>query len=297
MANFFTNSKKAALAQVSGHSRKDAYGKQRMWGSFGVTFSTIAIGKLTDLYGYNSMFYTCALSSAVFAVMVSVFFPSHTQEVEAEKLKQAQAQCAPSDAVPTKRASSSRKQRLSELDPDEITSSFELPPSPTASDSNTPLTTHHKRHPNIMTLLGNPQYAFFLLVVFLIGLSKHVLSILSVQFISLKFGTNNFIVGLTQATTVLPEVLLFYFGHYMVQSMGIHWLMVFAQIATVTRCLVLGWIPPSYLFLVYFVESLKGVSTACLTLASVQLSHELAPPGLEAVAQGAMVSVLHVSPA
>jgi Na+/melibiose symporter-like transporter len=249
---------------------KELYSRQRLFGTVGHALSSLVVGYVcTQENGYRGMFVANFISTMAFALAVVLLIPadstSHLGEKDVTDLKQAETD------IDEKVTTSGGNSKSASLD--------------------TEANVTKRSKPKFFTLLKDPSFTFFLLVIFVTGVAKHVLSLFSALFVNARYGLKEAKVGVSQATHAVPEILLFFFGKEINQAIGLHWMLIIAQLATILRVLVFAFAPPDWTWVAYVIEAFKGVSTSLLIMSGVRLSHELAPPGLEATAQGAFVAV------
>jgi hypothetical protein len=243
---------------------KDLFGRQRLWGTIGHSVCGYIMGRLWDQFGSPAMFYFNLATTCVFILSLFVLMEGDGQQQNSESEK-------PISLPPT---TSPKDTSIVVTRPPSI-----IPPKSTGAQ--------------LKNLLLNKDFTFFLFVMFITGVAKHVLSSFSSDFIENHFKMLKSEVGLSLACHVLPEVLLFSSGKFWIKSIGVYWMLILAQLTTVIRVMAFAFVPTSWSFVAYMVETLKGVSTACLVLSGVRIAHDLAPPGLQSFAQGMYAATFH----
>jgi Na+/melibiose symporter-like transporter len=268
---------------------KELYGRQRLWGTVGHALSSILVGSIcSESNGYRNMFVSNLVSTLCFILAVLLLVPKDSATPDPPVNN---PHPTLSDSKGGKRPESvvlpigDKKVPLEETNqPCSSSSSLEAGQAASEDDPK-------KSAPQFLTLLKDPSFTFFLLVIFVTGVAKHILSIFSALFVWARYGMSESKVGISQGAPAFPEMLLFYFGKQINKAIGLHWMLIIAQLATIFRVLAFAFIPREWDWAAYVIEAFKGVSTSLLIMSGVRLSHELAPPGLEATAQGAFVAV------
>jgi predicted MFS family arabinose efflux permease len=267
---------------------KDLFGRQRLWGTIGHGFSSAVMGVICEHLGYDAMFISGGIATILFISVVVLFIPSDDEIKNHEaSLPPAYGETAMPDKVQFKAGKSEcdllkKAQRERSGSTSSATSPQVTAIVPTDPESNTPA----KKPASFLNLLSNTNFTFFLFVIFITGLSKHILSVFCAEFISSKFSMKEKHVGLATAMHTAPEIVLFFCGKDLLRVMGVHWMLICAQMATVIRVMAFAAVPAEWTWAPYLIETLKGVSTAFLIMSAVRISHDVAPKGMEAIAQG-----------
>jgi MFS family permease len=250
---------------------KDLFGRQRLWGSIGHGLSTLVTGVIAASMGYPAMFMSGGAFTLVFIVTVLAFIPSD----------KGTDKC---DEIPEEKTSTPTFDEKKALQLKESTTSTIATPQ---LESNAPA----EKPATIFSLLSNSNYTFFLFVIFITGLSKHILSVFTAEFIKDKFKMHEGKTAMALAMHAFPEVALFFCGKWLLKNVGVHWMLISAQIATVIRVMAFAYVPATWQWAPYLIETMKGVSTSFLIMSAVRIAHDVAPKGLEAIAQGAYNAV------
>ncbi|CAD7961228.1 unnamed protein product [Amoebophrya sp. A120] len=92
--------------------------------------------------------------------------------------------------------------------------------------------------------------------------------------------------GMSVLTTVIFELPIFYYGEYLLETLGAKQMILLGQAAWVFRAIFYAWMPKAdYVLLV---EPLHGVTFALVFIAAVQETNKLAPDGMKSSAQAVL---------
>jgi predicted MFS family arabinose efflux permease len=258
------------LSNRPGFSR-DLYGRQRLWGTISYGLMTCLVGFVVQTFSLRALFYLIPTSSVLCAICVLGL--------------------APADEPKPIKEFFSKKPKLPEPKlPEPETTESGMEESKLIIEGKTE---DPKKQRPIFQLLKNPNYLFMLIVVFMTGTARAIMT----TFLS-KYLEEGMKLLPTQVATaanfgIFLEVGIFFFGPACLRIFGIYWLLVFGQTAMVVRCWAYVVLPanPSNFWLVYLTELLKGVAFGFTQLAGVKLASDSAPKGLEATAQALYTSV------
>ncbi|PJF19740.1 hypothetical protein PSACC_00393 [Paramicrosporidium saccamoebae] len=261
------------LSNRPGFSR-DLYGRQRLWGTISYGLMTSLVGVVVQVFSLNALFYLIPASSVLCAICVLGLAPAD----EPKSLKGLFSRNPkPEKPIESKSMAPETEETKLVVGGEEAEEEIEGPKKPRP----------------IFQLLKNPSYLFMLIVVFMTGTARAVMT----TFLS-KYLEEGVKLLPTQVATaanfgIFLEVVIFFFGPTYLRIFGIYWLLVFGQIAMVVRCWAYVILPPtpSNFWLVYLIELLKGVAFGFTQLAGVKLASDSAPKGLEATAQALYTSV------
>lgn len=142
-----------------------------------------------------------------------------------------------------------------------------------------------KQHP-IMRLFTNASFMFMLLVVFLTGSARAVMT----TFISKYWGEYMHLdttqVAYAANFGIFLEVLIFSLGPMFLRLFGVYWMLLLAQVAMVVRAWAYVMLPSdSRALLIYLIELLKGVGFGLTQISGTKVASEEAPEELQATAQ------------
>jgi MFS family permease len=75
--------------------------------------------------------------------------------------------------------------------------------------------------------------------------------------------------------------------------LGLHWMLVIAQVSGVLRVLAYSVLPPqgNWFYLSFAIELLKGTSTGCLISSAVRMANDIAPPNCANTAQSYIAGI------
>lgn len=165
-------------------------------------------------------------------------------------------------------------------------------------DASTSTTKKGRKRP-IVRLLTNPNYLFMLLVVFMSGSARAVMTTFLSKYWLNDMKLTDFNASLAANFGILMEIVIFFFGPWLIGTFGIYWMLIFAQLAAVMRVWAYVLLPATSknYWMVYLIELLKGVAFGFTQSAGVKLAADCAPVGLEATAQALYTSVYSQLPA
>jgi PPP family 3-phenylpropionic acid transporter len=135
----------------------------------------------------------------------------------------------------------------------------------------------------VRALLTNPRWLLFLMAAFAGGLA--ISSNINYFFSYLKeLGINESLMGLSLTVGTLPEILVFFFGHRLIQRIQPYRLFMLAVVAIGVRLVLLAGAGNPILIL--GLQLLNGLAFPAMWLAGVAYADAAAPVGLSATAQG-----------
>lgn len=153
-----------------------------------------------------------------------------------------------------------------------------------------------RQHP-ATRLLTNASFMFMLLVVFLTGSARAVMT----TFIS-KYWGEYMQLGATQVAIaanfgILLELLIFGLGPIFLRLFGVYWMLLLAQVAMVVRAWAYVLLPSSSpAIYVYLIELLKGVGFGLTQISGTKVASEEAPEELQATAQALYTTFYSILP-
>lgn len=137
-------------------------------------------------------------------------------------------------------------------------------------------------------LLCAPDYTIFLLITLIAGTVRGVAGNYLMRHLEKTMNLSAFDVSFTLQSRLATEIGVFFLGPHLLRSLGVQWLLAIAQLTGLIRVAIYAVLPsyPPWTSLPLAVELLKGINNACLISAGARYVHDLAPPGMEATAQG-----------
>lgn len=245
------------VQMISSHPRfsKEVFGRIRLWSTLGHTFITLMLGLLKDQLPdtLKKLAMTVCLLVSTFLFIVLAILAIKTRRIKKGKAGPAAApQCYDSQGRPI---------------------------SP------------------IKALLSKPSYLFFLVFIFLASFNRSIMSSFYPYFLSMiqthnagftaHKTQNNLLTAAVKIPVSISEIVVFFFGKPLMAYLGVHWMLILAQVSGIVRVLVFAAIPydDNSWMCSYAVELLKGINTAFLITASVKIIVELTPKGAESSGQ------------
>lgn len=138
----------------------------------------------------------------------------------------------------------------------------------------------------IATLLLKANFTFMLVVVFLIGSARAVMTTFLAKYWSYSMDLDDEQVGTAANYGIALELTIFAIGPYCIRLFGVYWMLLLAQAAMVLRAWCYVIMPPNAsVYNVYGVELLKGVAFGFTQISGTKVARECAPEELKATAQ------------
>lgn len=152
-----------------------------------------------------------------------------------------------------------------------------------------PLSLGHAGEPfwhGVRKLVG-PRILHFLALTFVGGLCLSALS--NFLFLHMEtLGASKTLMGFSLTTATLSELPMFFFADRFLRRWGAHGLLLFSMGVYALRSLLYSFVADPWIIL--FIQLLHGATFSTMWTAAVSYASEIAPPGLNATAQG-LVSV------
>lgn len=255
---------------------KETFGRQRLWGTIGHGVVTLAVGISIYIIGYAGMFIVLVISCISFAFFVLIGIPADIQIVKATS--QHENHGASRDGV-----------IVIEEEPREVTGGGRgggggmadietgKPPDCTKSLMKTP----------VVRVLLNPHFFFLAIVIMCAGYVRSVMSNFLVFYMQTEMKQGTIIVAFTIMFRMASEIAIFFYNKQLLRVIGLHWMLIIAQVAGLLRVLAYSLLPPSgnWFYLSFLIELLKGTSTGCLISSGVRMANDIAPKGCQNTAQ------------
>lgn len=167
----------------------------------------------------------------------------------------------------------------------ERTDVTKLPDAPSTTSPRSEAITFRQR---VIRLIRSQDYLVFLLVILLAGITRGVTGNYLPQYLEKTMHMTTFGISIMLQSRLLTEVGIFFVGPFLLNRLGIHWLLTVAQITGLVRVGLYAVIPshPPWSSTPFAIELLKGISSACLISAGALYAHNVSPTGVEATAQG-----------
>lgn len=244
---------------------KDTFGKQRLWGTIGHGVVTMAVGASIHFIGYIGMFVVLVLSCALFVFFILVGIPSDVKIIK--------------DA---------RKHGHHHGPSHQATQ--ETMPAPMGDLEQQGETTGCIKKcssaPAIRVLL-DPHFCFLAVVILCAGYVRSVMSNFLGFYMQKEMNQNEIMVALAIMFRMASEMAIFFYNKQLLRTIGLHWMLIIAQVAGLLRVLAYSALPPdgNWFYLSFAIELLKGTSTGCLISSGVRMANDIAPKGCVNTAQ------------
>jgi PPP family 3-phenylpropionic acid transporter len=138
---------------------------------------------------------------------------------------------------------------------------------------------------SMRTLLTNPNFLFLMLVVFLNGLARAVMTHFSEPIQRNVFKTPSHVTGYALLFSSFGEIVILFFAQQLLKHVGVRTMLLLGQATTVIRVCLYAFIPKSgSQYAPLYLDLFKGVSIAFIHIASLSWVSEIAPNDLRATA-------------
>jgi MFS transporter, PPP family, 3-phenylpropionic acid transporter len=141
----------------------------------------------------------------------------------------------------------------------------------------------------MMTMLRDPRWLAFLLVVFVGGVALAIVATFVILHLR-DLGGSLTLIGTAIALPTVSELPVMFFAGALLKAFGARWLLVLALVGWSLRLVLYAVIPDPVWLLP--VQILHGPSFAIMWIAGIALTRQLAPPGAGAAAQGLFTAVV-----
>lgn len=268
---------------------RDAYGRQRVWGTISYGFITFLMGVLVDAFTPAICYYVVPLTSILFVFTLWLVAkpdnPVALQQITIRKPK-------PSNNNANQSATTSKDCLVD-------AKSLNSPESEKSKTSSTSPSSDGTQRGPFIQLMTNPNYIFLLLFVFLSGSARAVMTAFASLFWKNDMKLSNTQIGIASNFGILMEIFLFFMAPLLLRVFGIYWMLIFSQTAMAVRSWCYAYLKPvpSNFIWVYLIELLKGTAFGFGQIAGVKICVDVAPPGLEATAQAIYTSFYSQLPA
>jgi hypothetical protein len=130
------------------------------------------------------------------------------------------------------------------------------------------------------------EFIFFLLVVLVASYSRATVGNFLMRYLISYLAIDQQISGIFLLIRTVPEIACFFYTKNLLLNLGVHKLLLFAQLAGLIRVVAYAWLPKSFTWAPILIESLRGANNAFLHASGVRLAYELAPAESQAISQG-----------
>ena len=139
----------------------------------------------------------------------------------------------------------------------------------------------------LVRLFSHSTFSILLGIVFMTGCVRSVSTLFLSAHWSQQLGLSRTQIGIASNFAVGSEIAVFSIAPWLLSRVGVHWLLIIAQLAGAVRSWAYCALPsdPSHAGSVYAIELLKGVTFGFTHLAGVKIASDSAPSGTEATAQ------------
>lgn len=249
---------------------KETFGRQRLWGTIGHALVTLAVGTSIYWFDYKGMFVVLILSCISFVFFILVGIPSDIKVIKGSSSKHGHA--GPSQSA-TRESTSMQEGAVSPAD-------IEQAGSPNSARRRWTV-------PPVIRVLFNPHFFFLALVILCAGYVRSVMSSFLAFYMQTEMKQSEIMVAVAIMFRMLSEMAIFFYNKQLLQTLGLHWMLIIAQMAGLLRVLAYSALPPdgNWFYLSFAIELLKGTSTGCLISAGVRMAHDIAPKGCANTAQ------------
>ncbi len=286
---------------------KAKFGRQRLWGTIGHGVITVILGMAIDAFGNPAMFAVLVISCAIFMLVVLFAIPSDVRIIKKVIRKKSVAPpsaAAGLHAAPLGGEANAKGHEMVEkatatgdgesvVDCAAIKASQEMAavsecgsPRGGAPEAAVSLLARISRSPAVVLLL-NPHFMFLLFVILAAGYIRSVMSIFLALYMQKDLHKSATLVAIAILFRMASEIAIFFYNKQLMHTIGLHWLLIIAQVAGLVRIYAYSVLPSdgNWFYLSFLIELLKGTSTGCLVSAGAHMSNNIAPEGCVATAQ------------
>mmetsp|Transcript_8963 Transcript_8963/g.13070 ORF Transcript_8963/g.13070 Transcript_8963/m.13070 type:complete len:471 (-) Transcript_8963:29-1441(-) len=253
-------------------SKKEDFGKERLYGAVSWAVSSVILGPLIDRYGFEVMLLSAPLAFLYCLATITIFttntrnigISKTTNDAVSENIVEASHSCLGVDESDPK---------CQQYIPDKS-----------------------KRNFTWLLLLSMCSTVYGAGYIFSsVALSMGTSVVESLIFLFFEtLGSTSTMCGLTVAVTVMFEIPIFQLAPKLLEIFGPEKLQEIACMAYITRVVGYTFIPQNRMWMVLFLEPLHGVTYACAKTSQVEFAARLAPKGYESSSQGILSSVIGV---
>lgn len=251
---------------------KETFGRQRLWGTVGHGIVTMAVAVAIRSVGYAGIFIVLVLSAASFIFFVIVGIPSDI------KIGKSIGRHGHHDS-PSQNSSRANISAAAEaglvVEPD------------VQNDTRTVTCSNRCKSYPAVSLLLNPHFFFLAVVIMFAGYVRSVMSNFLGFYMQQEMKQTEIMVAIAIMFRMASEIAIFFYNKQLLCFIGIHWMLIIAQVAGLLRVLAYSVLPPegNWFYLSFAIELLKGTSTGCLISSGVHMANEIAPKGCSNTAQ------------
>ncbi|PJF18523.1 Major facilitator superfamily domain-containing protein [Paramicrosporidium saccamoebae] len=241
---------------------KDTFGKQRLWGTLGHGLVTLAVGVSIYYLQYRGMFIVLVLSCSAFVFFISVGIPSDIKIIRGAGKH--------GHHGPSQQATQESMPQPSDIEEGEARGCTERL-------SSTPA----------VRVLLDPHFFFLAVVILCAGYVRSVMSNFLGFYMQQEMHQNEIMVAAAIMFRMASEMAIFFYNKQLLRTIGLHWMLIIAQVAGLLRVLAYSVLPPTgnWFYLSFAIELLKGTSTGCLISSGVRMANDIAPKGCANTAQ------------
>jgi hypothetical protein len=241
---------------------KDTFGKQRLWGTIGHGVITLAVGVAIFYLKYRGMFIVLVLSCAAFVFFISVGIPSDIRIIKGAGKH--------AHHGPSQHATQETMPQPGDIEEGEARGCAD-------KCSSTPA----------VRVLLDPHFFFLAVVILCAGYVRSVMSNFLGFYMQQEMHQNEIMVAAAIMFRMASEIAIFFYNKQLLRTIGLHWMLIIAQVAGLLRVLAYSVLPPTgnWFYLSFAIELLKGTSTGCLISSGVRMANDIAPKGCANTAQ------------
>lgn len=277
VANFFASalyplldSRIFAMLAKNHNFTTKLYGQQRLWGSIGqaLIIQLNAFG-LQRAIKYDAIFINLVWTTLLFITCVVIGIPNQINDF-------------PNEEQPL-------KEKIEEMEEKIPDAEKPMAPIDTVIGATSPRSMHEESPTRpIFKLLGSVHFLFFLLIILFQGYCRGILGHFLTEYFHTTLKQSPVTYSLMLNTRLVSEILLFFWGKPLLLYFGDFAMMLVGLLAGSLRVFAYAVIPTTknWSYGGFAFEILKGVNSACVIMAGVKITHELAPAGCETTAQG-----------
>ena len=193
----------------SNSNDKNLYGRQRLFDSIFYGLTTVALGWLIKKYTLSVLFWWIPASAILFICLLWICYILHCEDIDSSN-------CSSVD-VESVNICTNDQLRTKNGDATNITTS------------------------GIISLMLNPEFAFFLLLVFIIGIGRSTMALFVAKYMHENLTLSTFQIGLASGFGIVIEVLVLFSGSYFINTIGAYWMLFMSLLTMAARMWMYGF--------------------------------------------------------
>lgn len=248
---------------------KELYGRQRLFGTLGQSFITLMNGYLIGRWGFDFIFINLTLSTILFVTLVIMGIPP---QVSNNNNKNSNGGGGDDGELVVDDDNNNKEKRIPLND----------------ENSKGVIEGAGGFSQSARKLLFTFDFPFFLFIILIAGTTRGVSGNYLPQYFDKVMKLSTWEISIIMQSRLPTEILVFFLGKQMLETVGVHWMLLIGQFTGFLRVFAYALLPNYFpwTLLPLLIELLKGINNACVVSAGARFVHDFAPSGAEATAQG-----------